>query len=316
MAVYLASRGLDVWGFDRRWTNAPVDNADVSDFATMGFVEEIGDIGKALGFARAARLVSGAGGGKLTLAGFSHGGQLAYEYANVESQRPAWQRHVENLVPIDVYARLAPEHEATRQLICDRIAGEQELFEGGYIDSDNLFFRELGQLSRDAPFDPSPYFDLDNRHALLYLAGVTHAFYPAQPSYHLAGTFITDEIPTATRFMSQAALDAWFANAPPHQSWLETIDGDVLWCGEGPLPIPDHFADVEVPLYYLGAAGGYGDFGLYSTTLVGSSDVTTHVVRLLDPALEAEDFGHGDLLFADDAETLAWEPLADWILDH
>jgi hypothetical protein len=116
--------------------------------------------------------------------------------------------------------------------------------------------------------------------------------------------------------MSQAALDAWFANAPPHQSWIETIDGDVLWCGEGPLPIPDHFADVQVPLYYLGAAGGYGDFGLYSTTLVGSSDVTTHVVRLLDPALEAEDFGHGDLLFAADAETLAWEPLADWILDH
>ena len=317
MAVYLASRGLDVWGFDRRWASAPLDGADVSDFATMGFVEEIGDIGKALGFARAVRVLGGAGASKLTLAGFSHGGQLAYEYANVESQRPAWQRHVENLVPIDIYARLSPADEDIRQSICGRIAEEQGFFDDGYIDSDNLFFRELGALANDAPLDPSPYFDdVDNVHGLLILVGQTYLFYAAQPNYHLAGTFLSGGLPSAPRFTSQGLINDWFANAPPHQSWLETVDGDRLWCGDAPLPIADHYADIEVPLFYLGAAGGYGDHGLYSTTLVGSSDVTTHVIRLLDPADEAEDFGHGDLLFADDAQALAWEPLADWILDH
>jgi hypothetical protein len=317
MAVYLASRGLDVWGFDRRWASAPLDGADVSDFTTMGFVEEIGDIGKALGFARAVRALGGAGGSKLTLAGFSHGGQLAYEYANVESQRPAWQRHVENLVPIDVYARLSPDDEDIRQLICDRIAEEQGWFDDGYIDSDNLTFREIGALANDAPLDPSPYFDpLDNEHGILRFVGRTHFFYPATPLYHLAGTFIDNGPPSAPRFTAQGLINDWFANAPPHQSWLETIDGDRLWCGDAPLPIPDHYADIEVPLFYLGAAGGYGDHGIYSTTLVGSSDVTTHVVRVLDPAEEEEDYGHGDLLFADDAQDLAWEPLADWILAH
>lgn len=317
MAPYLAGRGLDVWGFDRRWTNPPVDGADVSDFVTMGFAEEVGDIAGALAFARAARLLGGAGAGRLTLAGFSHGAQLAYEYAGVESQKPAWQRHVKNLVPIDMYARLAPDDEDIRQLICDRIADEQGFFDQGYLDSDNLFFREMGALANEAPLDPSPYFDdLDNQHALLYLVGLTGQFYPATPSYHLAGTVITDGLPASLGFSSQGLINDWFANAAPHQSWLETVDGDRLWCGEAPLPLPDHYADIQVPLYYLGAAGGYGDHGLHSTTLVGSSDVTTHVVRLLDPANEAEDFGHGDLLFANDAETLAWEPLADWILDH
>ena len=33
MAPYLAARDIDVWGVDRRWTNA---TDDISDFATMG----------------------------------------------------------------------------------------------------------------------------------------------------------------------------------------------------------------------------------------------------------------------------------------
>lgn len=32
LAVYLAKQSIDVWGFDRRWTTAPTDGADLSDF--------------------------------------------------------------------------------------------------------------------------------------------------------------------------------------------------------------------------------------------------------------------------------------------
>jgi hypothetical protein len=44
--------------------------------------------------------------------------------------------------------------------------------------------------------------------------------------------------------------------------------------------------------------------------------VTTLVIRQLPAAREAEDFGHGDLLFANDAPTLAWQPLLSWLRQH
>src|SRR3954466_15087728 len=93
-------------------------------------------------------------------------------------------------------------------------------------------------------------------------------------------------------------------------------DTDALWCGDGPLPLVDHLEDIQVPLFYLGAAGGFGDHGIYTTTLVASTDVTVHVVRRLDAAREDEDFGHGDLLYAADAVDHAWNPLANWLLQH
>jgi hypothetical protein len=67
---------------------------------------------------------------------------------------------------------------------------------------------------------------------------------------------------------------------------------------------------------YIGAAGAFGAHGLFTTTHVSSRDVTTLVVQRFDATRTAEDFGHGDLLYATDAPSLAWQPLADWVLRH
>ena len=93
----------------------------------------------------------------------------------------------------------------------------------------------------------------------------------------------------------------------------ETAELDELWCGTSPRP---SLANIRVPLFYLGAAGGFGDHGLYSTTRTSSTDVTTLVIRRFGPERVAEDFGHGDLLYAADAPALAWNPLATWLLRH
>ena len=69
-------------------------------------------------------------------------------------------------------------------------------------------------------------------------------------------------------------------------------------------------------MLYLGAAGGFGEAGVYTTTLLGSSDVSVHLVSLLPPELAVSDFGHGDLFQADDAQTLVWEPLLAWLEAH
>jgi hypothetical protein len=108
-------------------------------------------------------------------------------------------------------------------------------------------------------------------------------------------------------------VEDWHIGAPPHEAYVEGVDMDTILCGEGPLPLDDHLADIRVPIFYLGAAGGFGDYGNYSAHATRSADVTTHVVRRLAPELEVSDYGHADLLFARDAPELAWRPLAAWI---
>ncbi|MDI1442652.1 hypothetical protein [Polyangium sp. 6x1] len=318
LAVYLAQRGIDVWGLDRRWTTAPKDGADFSDFADMGVAQAISDTDRALLFARTIRSLTDAGEGGMFLGGFSSGAQITYLHAAEETQKPAEQRQVEGIVPIDIYAKVAPEDEASRQVACKLAAEERDQVDQGSVDSDNTaFFQPVGELAASAPADPSPFYDgYTNRDVMLGFVTQTFQFYEPKPQYHLIAGAFKDSAPTDLRYAPEALINDWLAHSPPHQAVVESADRDALWCGEGPLPLVDHLAEITVPLFYLGAAGGFGDHGLYSTTVVGSTDVTTHVVRLLPTENEPEDFGHGDLLYADDAPTLAWDPLAQWLLAH
>ncbi len=66
--------------------------------------------------------------------------------------------------------------------------------------------------------------------------------------------------------------------------------------------------------FYVGAAGAFGAFGIHTTTLLGSVDVTTLIVEEAeDPA---QDYGHSDLFLADGAEVLVWQPILDWVRAH
>jgi hypothetical protein len=111
-------------------------------------------------------------------------------------------------------------------------------------------------------------------------------------------------------------MATWIAEATPHQALLETADLDRLLCGEGVMPVAAPLSNIRVPLYYLGAAGGIGDLGVYATTQVSSTDVTTRIIQRFGPERRAEDFGHTDLLLATDAEALVWAPLATWLVHH
>ena len=318
MAVYLAQHGIDVWGLDRRWTTAPLDGADLSDFADMGVTQAISDTGRALRFARLIRARDGVGNEPMFLGGFSSGAQITYLYAADETQKPPGQRQIKGIVPIDIYAKVAPADEADRLVACDSAQGERDALAQGMVDSDNsAFFQPLGELAASAPADQSPFSTkYTNRQMMLRFMTQTYRYYEPKPKYHLVAGVFTNGVSTDLRYSSEALVDDWLANSPPHESMLESAERDAIWCGEAPLPVVDHLADIRVPIFYLGAAGGFGDHGLYSTTVVGSTDVTTHVIRRLPVESEAEDFGHGDLLYANDAPTLAWEPLANWLLAH
>jgi hypothetical protein len=314
LAPYLAAQGLDVWGADRRWTLA---EEDTSDFAGMTAAQELDDLREALALARATRAATGQGGDRLALVGFSHGAQLAYAYAAVEGARPPAQRHVDALVPLDFYASFAPEDEALRAETCEYAAFERELVAGGSVDAPNDFLIEAGRLARTAPEEPSPRFPgATNRGAMLTIVGQTYLFAPFAPAYHLAAPILDGEAAIGLAESPEPAIAAWLEGATPHQAMAEAADLDALLCGEAPLPVAAPLSNIRVPLLYLGAAGGIGSLGLHSTTQVASADVTRLVVQRFGADRRAEDFGHADLLFANDAPALAWQPLAAWLLHH
>jgi len=316
LAPYLAVRDLDVWGLDRRWAVAAA-GADVSDFGAMGVAQELDDLALALAFARAARLLGG-DGGKLALVGFSHGAELAYLYASREAAQPPALRHVGAVVPIDFYGALGPDQRDARAALCESAALQYAAVAAGVTDAPNDFFIELARLARTAPDAPSPLFGppFTNRAAFLRVAAQTYALgVPYAPRYHLLAPLLDGDAAVGLREVSDAAALAWLEGATPHQSMREAADLDAVLCGAAP-PIDAPLARIRVPLYYLGAAGGVGTLGVYSTTQVRSTDVTTHVVRRFTADAAAADFGHGDLLFAADAPALAWSPLAAWLAAH
>jgi len=318
LAVYLAEQGIDVWGLDRRWATVAADATDVSDFGAMTYAQEVGDIGVALQYVRGLRAATSGDGGPIILSGFSRGAHLTYLFAESETQLPRSERQVRAIAPIDIYAKIAPADDALRQLACANSAAEYQGVAQGMADSPNTAIAQLGEFDQSAPSDPSPIYGppYTNHQALLAFLGQTYQLYAPTPVYHLVGSVLKDGNPVALRWSAEPVVDAWLSNAPIHQPLVETADGDALWCDQAPLPLPDHLAEIDVPLFFLGAAGGFGDHGLYTTTLVASTDVTTHVVRRLDPSDEAGDYGHGDLLYAPDSISRAWKPLASWLLQH
>jgi hypothetical protein len=142
------------------------------------------------------------------------------------------------------------------------------------------------------------------------------------PFYHYcAGTFDDFGLPTGLQFTnSDYMLDFAFA-VPSFQSLGEMIDGEALWCSND-TPYDDHLGEITIPVYYVGAAGGFGAYGEYTLTLLESStDKESLIVELYpDPPYPPEavaiDYGHIDLMFAGNAETLVWEPIYDWIKGH
>ncbi|MFY0569857.1 alpha/beta hydrolase family protein [Archangium lansingense] len=308
LAPYLVSRGIDTWGVDRRWT-LPTADGDISDMGEMGVNQALGDTAVALAFARSTRTVTDRDPGRIVLGGFSHGAQLTYAYAAADG------RHVSAIAALDIYYDLAPEDADLRAFACANAEAERDALAQGVTDSSNSFFITAGLLARSAPLEPSPLFpSYTNRGVLLTLAGQTWLLAPYTHTYHLSAPLLdADGNVSAMRESSEDRVSAWFASAPPHQALREAADFDDIWCGTSPRP---ELSNIRVPLFYLGAAGGFGDHGLYSTTRVSSTDVTTLVIRRFGPDRVAEDFGHGDLLYAEDAPTLAWRPFAAWLLRH
>jgi len=82
------------------------------------------------------------------------------------------------------------------------------------------------------------------------------------------------------------------------------------------VPFDDNYHLIDVPIFNVCPAGGFGELSIYGTTLMGSTDVTNHIIQLESAENALFDFGHIDLYIAPEAEQLFWQPMLDWMIAH
>jgi pimeloyl-ACP methyl ester carboxylesterase len=324
IAAYLAAQGFDVWGVDLRWTQVPADTTDFAFMKDWNLGTHVEDLGVALGVARAVRVHTGSGFGKLSLLGWSRGGVIAYAYAGEETRRPEAARHVKALVPVDIALKYNPEHEEQRAGACARYAANKQLLDAGQHHSpQGVGVQTFGLLAAADPNGASPipgFGGLTNSQAALLVGSATHllfAPYPPVPVYHFnAGEFDAAGLPAGLQFTREAYFYDFLQTAFPFQSFAEQVETEAIVCNETDVPYDDRLGEITVPVLYVGAEGGFGKFGLDTLARLGSADVTSRVVQLAPAEARAVDFGHADLFLADNARELVWTPIHDWLVAH
>jgi hypothetical protein len=307
---------------------------ETQDFQFMGgwnMGTHVQDVGQGMELARAVRVKTGSGGGRMYLLGWSRGALLGYAYLNAETQRPAALHHVAGFIPVDMVMKFGPEAAQQKAWACERLAVALQAQQAGRVEGGLLGpgagvgVKFMGDLATAAPDAPTPLLPLPltNRQvALLGGAATFSLFAPLQaavPGYHFtAGQFSEQGLPVALSHVSEPFFFRYLGQARPYQDFNEVVEGEQLMCDsdDDDLPYDDHLAQVKVPVLYVGAAGGFGRFGVHSTTLLGSKDVTIHLVQNLPDAARLLDYGHADLFLASDARERVWAPILAWMKHH
>lgn len=312
--IYLAKNNIDVWGMDYAWSLVPAKRKDFDFMKDWTIAKDARHAADALSFARTIRESTGQGTSKLNLLGFSYGVPVGFSILSDETQRSEGKRNVQAFIPVDEGLKYSASDSALRAEACAMADSLQSALDSGtYAENVGLWLSALASLAESNPEGPSDTIPgLTNYQALLYIAG------DPQASWHLSAVYFDkDGLPIDFRFTNPGlAVDALQALSPywPVKAEWEEYS---LPCDEVNVPGFEHIDQIKVPILYVGAAGGYfGEHGYYTLTLTASEDISKFNVQLLPDKKRGFDFGHADLFTADDAETLVWKPILNWINTH
>lgn len=323
LPVFLAARGVDVWGVDLAWTLIPEDTDNYDFMANWGLQHDINDLSRALAVARGVRAATGSGGGAITLGAWSRGGWIGYALLNQETKKPRGQRQVQSFVSMDNFFKTDDPHARAHH--CALAAENDGYLAAGDFAYDFRGTEDIGQLAETDPNGPSPYWGppYTNLGATLSYAaaGFQGGTHPFTPWYHFAAGIFpggnTTLDPVGLRFTDVHAWDDFvmgIGNFEPVRLQAETQH---ITCDDGTTQRFDgRLRDVRVPILYVGAAGGFGTYGKYSMDRTGSRDKQTIIVRTLRRGQENADFGHVDLLYARAAKQYAWQRILQWLNEH
>ena len=327
LAIFLAQQGVDVWGIDLRWVLVPDDTTDFSFMKSWNTALHLKDIKKAVQVCRVLRGLTVSSSGKIIMLGHSRGAQLVYAYANQEALLPAPLQDLKGLIPMDFAYKFDPHDPdalALKQNAHNRYDAFNALYRTGtYNTSDGAILKGLAALAASAPTEMSKYDPsglMDNYQFALAALTATYASTTPDLAYtpffhYLAGTFDgATQLPSGLKFADPSYVLSLGMATPGFQSIGEQIDGEAIASDAAPVPYDDHLRQIKVPVFYVGAGGGAGQYGAYTLTLLGGSDKKTLIVSTgPNPYL---DYGHADLLWANNAKNLAWIPVSAWIAAH
>ncbi len=313
IAIYLAKHGIDVWGMDYRWAMVPENTTDFRFMKDWGVSRDVEDGQIALTIARWIRGGGERPSGPLFVAGLSYGGEISYAVAANDTQRPRKLRNVGGIIPLD-YGLLfeGTDYQAEQ---CAYLNDVRQMRKSGTYNWDNRYMWDIGALAISDPTGTSPFdAGFDNHHFALGVGGWPE---DAVIPWHFVGSYLDENgNPTGLRFTNERLFfDLLVANEPPYSPTMLDLEDATVACNPTHRAgtFADHVEDITVPIFYVGAAGGFGHWGEYMTTVTASQDVTILIVQRLHDDMRDQDYGHADLLTAASAESLVWQPILNWI---
>lgn len=323
LAVFLAANDIDVWGMDFGWTRVPLETSDFSFMRDWGAERDVDHVLAAMSIARWIRAATGQGRGRMHLLGYSYGGGIAYAAAGRETQQRRLRRDIRGIVPVDMALKYAGPDQVAQFAPCAAFErAERRLRDGQYHGRLGVRFGAISNLAITAPDDrapapeDSPLQGLTNYQAALFAGTNTFEREPGEFWHFVGGDLNEDGDPVGLLYTDP---DRWLrlgASLPPYMPVRGRYEMAGAGCSEAEdVSIDDHLAEIRVPILYLGAEGGFGSGGHFTTSLTGSDDITLHTVSLKPAEQRTIDFGHADLLLGDEAGDLAWSVLRDWLVE-
>jgi hypothetical protein len=321
LAVYLARNGVDVWGIDYGWALVPLSETDFSFMQNWGLQRDIDDLEAALLLARTIRAATGSDGGRFPLLGFSYSGWTGFALLNQEAKRSCQTRQVREFIPVDL--PFLTNDSSLQSGACAGEAAYRQYWEQGYYDDDSgSAYQTIGTLAQTDPNGLSPVLPPYTNSQSSLVVGAAPWLYggliPASAHY-VAGIFGPggiNSIPVGFQYVDVSDWNKALASLTPYQPMLEGAEINAVTCGDGNPAYSDSLSLVMVPVFYVGAAGGEGNLGLYTLTQLGSQDIQHYVVSFYPPDQVWLDYGHDDLMVADNAKDVVWSRILDWLKDH
>jgi hypothetical protein len=318
LGVFLANRNIDVWGIDLRNVQIAADVTDLSFGRDWGYDVQIKDVLVGTRTARWVRAMTGQGSGAMILGGHSSGAALTYAVVNAEAVFESANRDVAGIIPMEMFYVLPPWATDQSDFSC-----AVEAMYRDYVDSYGIFFFdnfasiEMAKLAQTDPNGLSPYqTPLTNLQYAMESAGALF-FWPLYPMHPWAIVRDTSGTAVAGRYSPTSEILENFATSPTYAiSNAMSADEFGLSCPTTSSPYAQNLGAVQVPVLYIGAAGGMGELGEYTMNALGSKDVTKIMIRLRPADDATNDFGHMDAFTADKAPQLVWHPMHAWILAH
>lgn len=316
--VYLASNDIDVWGIDLGWTLVPEETGDFSFMQDWGVERDVDHVLASLSIARFIRGLTRQGFGRLNLLGFSYGATVAYAATGRETQKPRIFRNVKGLIPAEGLIKYAPEDEEFRIGACNRaLVAQEQINNGIYQNNNGVVFGQIGELAVSAPDEDSPIAPGLTNYQFALFAGAVPPGSPPAPFWHfVGGEFNEAKIPIGLLYTDPARWIQLLRFLAPYQPRLQGFETSTCLCDEEDSGIDRNLGEISIPILYLGVAGGFGQQGVFSSSLTKSKDITHHIVTQQPPELRAIDFGHGDLFMGEDAANLGWKVLNRWLENH